>query len=189
MNFTFFNTYGYTDENTYVDSYDGKYCPTTEEELPKFEPLDSFRNECGFTTSAGIENRNKIGSDDAIATNGPGTETPTEYYSTYELSILEPEPKPEPSNPGWVITYELTNCHQKTEPEPDIDGEYYTDGAKVTIVISNDNYKDYNVIDKLSINGADVSSYYNEGTGILSYTIKDGIHEDIEVVASFSAKD
>lgn len=189
MNFTFFNTYGYTDENTYVDSYDGKYCPTTEEELPKFEPLDSFRNECGFTTSAGIENRNKIGSDDAIATNGPGTEAPTEYYSTYELPILEPEPKPEPSNPGWVITYELTNCHQKTEPEPDIDGEYYTDGAKVTIVISNDNYKDYNVIDKLSINGADVSSYYNEGTGILSYTIKDGIHEDIEVVASFSAKD
>ena len=183
MRLTFFNTYGYTDENTYVDSYDGKYCPTTEEELPKFETLDSFRNECGFTTSAGIENRNKIGSDDAIATNGPGTEAPTEYYSTYELPI----PEPEPSNPGWVITYDLKNCHQKTYPKPDIDEKYYTDGTKVTIVIQNDIYKEHNVIDRLSINGMDVSPYYKEGT--LSYTIKDGIHEDIEVVAWFSHKD
>lgn len=186
MNFTFFNTYGYTDENTYVDSYDGKYCPTTEQELPAFNELDSFRNECGFTTSAGIENRNKIGSDDAIATNGPGTEAPTEYYSTYELPIPKPEPKP--SNPGWEITYDLKNCVQKTTPVPDIDGKYYTDGAKVTIFIYNDNYKDYDVIDRLSINDVDVSSYYEEGTGELNYDIK-GIHEDIEVVAWFSHKD
>lgn len=184
MNFTFFNTYGYTDENTYVDSYDGKYCPTTEEELPKFEPLDSFRNECGFTTSAGIENRNKIGSDDAIATNGPGTEAPTEYYSTYELPI--PEPEPEPSNPGWVITYDLKNCHKKTDPGPDIDGKYYTDGTKLTIIIINEDPETYKEIDVLTINGVDVSSYYDKGE--LRYDIK-GIHEDIKVVARFSHKD
>ena len=184
MRLTFFNTYGYTDENTYVDSYDGKYCPTTEEELPKFEPLDSFRNECGFTTSAGIENRNKIGSDDAIATNGPGTEAPTEYYSTYELPI----PESEPSKLKWEITYELTNCVQKTEPEPDIDGKYYTDGTKITIKIYNDDYKEYNFIDVLTINGVDVSSYYTEDEGVLSYDIKE-IHEDIKVNACFSHKD
>jgi len=129
MNFTFFNNYGYTDENTYVDSYNGKYCPTTEQALPEFNKLDSFRNECGFTTSAGIENRNKIGSDDAIATNGPGTEAPTEYYSTYEQPITESEPQ----NPGWIITYNLKNCAASADPKPDIDEKYYTDGTKVSI--------------------------------------------------------
>lgn len=184
MAYNFLNTYGYTDENTYVDSYNGKYCPTTEEELPKFDTLVSFRNECGFTTSAGIENRNKIGSDDAIATNGPGTEAPTEYYSTYELPI----PEPEPSNPGWVITYNLKNCYQKTDPEPDVDGKYYTDGTKVSIIIQNDDIKGYDVIDKLSINDADVSSYYYEDSGELRYDINE-IHEDINVIAWFSHKD
>ena len=83
--------YGYVEDNTYVDTYEGKYAPAVEPGKPKFDKFAMFRNECGFATTMGLESRNYIGTDEVIATNGDGTENPTEWYEHSEFPVATEE--------------------------------------------------------------------------------------------------
>jgi len=83
--------YGYVEDNTYIDTYEGKYAPVAETTEPEIGFMKMFRHECGNTTSMGLESRNYIGTDEAIATNGDGTENPTEWYERSEFPVTTEE--------------------------------------------------------------------------------------------------